>query len=94
MPLFPELQLYLEANYREIVDADDFDPKAVKLSEQPVIRRYRDCNANLRTQLLRIIKRAGLTAWPKLFQNLGQAAQPNWRLSIRYTLRRLARSQQ
>ena len=35
-----------------------------------MITRYRDTNANLRTQLLRIIKRAGLTPWPKLFQNL------------------------
>jgi hypothetical protein len=29
-----------------------------------------ECNANLRTQLERIIGRAGLTPWPKLFQNL------------------------
>jgi len=35
-----------------------------------VITRYRDRNCNLRTQLERIIKRAGLTPWPKLFQNL------------------------
>ncbi len=35
-----------------------------------VITRYRDGNANLRTQLERIIERAGLKPWPKLFQNL------------------------
>ncbi len=35
-----------------------------------VITRYRECNANLRTQLERIIERAGLKPWPKLFQNL------------------------
>ena len=29
--------------------------KTMRLSEQPVITRYRDTNANLRTQLLRII---------------------------------------
>ena len=34
------------------------------------IRRYRDTNANLRTQLKRIIRKAGLEPWPKLFQNL------------------------
>ena len=39
-------------------------------SEQPVITRNRDTNANLRTQLLRIIAKAELTPWPKLFQNL------------------------
>ena len=31
---------------------------------------YRHTNANLRTQLLKIIARAGLKPWPKLFQNL------------------------
>ena len=35
-----------------------------------VITRYRRANSNLRTQLERIIKRAGLEAWPRLFQNL------------------------
>src|SRR5262249_8842512 len=32
--------------------------------------RHRDTNANLPTQLIRIIRRAGVVAWPKLFQNL------------------------
>ena len=68
MPLFPELRPYLQAALDELLM--DFDPKEKRLSEQPIITRYRDTNANLRTQLLRIIKRAGLTAWPKLFQNL------------------------
>ena len=35
-----------------------------------VLTRYRDKGVNLRIQLLRIIKRAGLQPWPKLFQNL------------------------
>ena len=35
-----------------------------------MITRYRDTNSNLRTQLNRIIRRAGLEPWPKLFQNL------------------------
>ena len=68
MPLFPELRPHLQAVLDELLA--DFDPKANRLSEQPVISRYRDTNANLRTQMLRIIKRAGCTAWPKLFQNL------------------------
>ena len=34
------------------------------------ITQYRDPNANLRTQLERILKRAGVPEWPKLFQNL------------------------
>ena len=35
-----------------------------------VITRYRDPRQNLRTQLIQIIKRAGLNPCPKLFQNL------------------------
>ena len=37
---------------------------------QHVITHYRDLNVNLRAQLERIIRRAGLEVWPKLFQNL------------------------
>jgi hypothetical protein len=36
----------------------------------PIITRYRDRNSNLRTQLERIIRKADLKPWPKLFQNL------------------------
>src|SRR5205823_13617452 len=35
-----------------------------------VVTRYRDADQNLRTRMLRIIRRAGLTAWPKPFHNL------------------------
>lgn len=59
VPLFPELRPYLEAAF------DSAEEGAVH-----VVTRYRDANANLRTQLLRIIRRAGLKPWPKLFQNL------------------------
>jgi integrase len=69
MPLFPELRPYLEAVRNELL-AGDFDPKKTPISKQPVITRYRDANANLRTQLIKIIRRAGLKPWPKLFQNL------------------------
>lgn len=59
IPIFPELRPYLDEVYRQAEDG------AVS-----VITRYRHANANLRTPLLRIIKRAGLKPWPKLFQNL------------------------
>lgn len=39
------------------------------------IHRYRDRNANLRTQLVKIIKRAGLKPSPKLFHNLRASRQ-------------------
>ncbi len=56
IPLFRELRPYLE---------DAWQPDA-----QYVITRYRDTNCNLRTYLLKIIAKAGLKPWPKLFQNL------------------------
>ena len=40
-----------------------------------VITRYRERNSNLRTQFLRIIKRAAVEPWPKLFQNLRSTRQ-------------------
>ncbi|WP_390622085.1 tyrosine-type recombinase/integrase [Bythopirellula goksoeyrii] len=68
IPMFAELEPYFEKAWEQAQEA--IDPKQVRLSEQPVIRRYRDNNVNLRTQLLRILKKAGLNPWPKLFQNL------------------------
>jgi integrase len=59
IPLFPELRVILEEAF------DQAEEGAVY-----VINRYRDPKQNLRTQLLRIIRRAGLTPWPKLFHNL------------------------
>ena len=60
IPIFPELRPHPDA--------------AFELAEEGgsayVITRYRDTNTNLRTQLMRIIERAGLEPWPKLFQNL------------------------
>lgn len=59
IPLFPELLPYLQAVF------DEAEPGTVH-----VITRYRETNKNLRTQFGRIVKRAGLDAWPKPFQNL------------------------
>jgi integrase len=59
VPMFPELKPLFQDAF------DQAEPGAVYC-----ITRYRDKAVNLRTQLNRIIKRAGLTPWPKLFQNL------------------------
>jgi len=59
IPIFPELRSRLEEVF------DQAESGAVH-----VITRYRCANANLRTQLQRIIRKAGLKPWPKLFQNL------------------------
>ena len=59
IPLFPELRPLLMEAF-----------ELAQPGTQHVIYRYRDGNANLRTQLQRIIRRAGLDPWPKLFQNM------------------------
>jgi integrase len=59
VPIFPELRPYLDQVWEEAEAGTEY-----------VITRYRGGNANLRTQLERIITRAGLQSWPKLFQNL------------------------
>lgn len=64
IPLFPELRPHLQAAFDEAADG-----------EVHVITRYRDRGCNLRTQLERIIKRAGLEPWPRLFQNLRSSRQ-------------------
>jgi integrase len=59
VPIFPELLPYLREAF-----------EIAKPGARYVIARRRDGNANLRTQLTRIIERAGLAPWPKLFVNL------------------------
>lgn len=59
IPLFPELRPYLDQARQQA------EPGAVW-----VIARYRRENVNLRSQLERIIEKAGLKPWPRLFQNL------------------------
>ena len=64
IPLFPELRTQLEACWAEAEDGAEY-----------IITRYREKNANLRTQLQRILSRAGLEPWPKLFHNLRATRQ-------------------
>lgn len=64
VPIFPELRPYLEEAYDLAIDGTEF-----------AITRYRQSNANLRTSLIRYIRRAGLEPWPKLFNNLRSSCQ-------------------
>jgi len=59
VPMFPELRPLFQ---------DAFD--MAKEGDVYCITRYRDKTTNLRSQMCRIIERAGLQPWPKLFQNL------------------------
>lgn len=58
-PLFPELREVLE-------EAFELAPEG----EDRVIYRYRETERNLRTEMGRIIDRAGEERWPRVFQNL------------------------
>ncbi len=64
IPIFPELLPYLREAYELAPEGAEY-----------VITRYRSADKNLRTQLERIIKRAGLEPWPKLFHNLRATRQ-------------------
>ena len=59
IPLFPELLPILREAFEQAEPGTEY-----------VVTRYRDATQNLRTQLERIIRRAGVKPWPKLFQNL------------------------
>ena len=67
LPLFPELREHFEDVYTL---AKAKSPDGVVSPSAWVITRYRQKNANLRTQLERVIRKAGIEPWPKLFQNL------------------------
>ena len=59
VPIFRELKPFLEEQYELSTPGSEF-----------VLTKQRCTNVNLRQMLLRIIERAGLVAWPKLFHNL------------------------
>ncbi|MFM9959099.1 MAG: tyrosine-type recombinase/integrase [Phycisphaerales bacterium] len=67
VPLFPELLAPLQ----EAFDRAEPDPKG----EGWIITRYRRANCNLRTQFERIIAKAGVTAWPRLFHAMRASRQ-------------------
>ena len=64
VPIFPELRPYLEEAFEQAAEGSLY-----------LVNRYRDTNQNLRTQLNRILRRAGLEPWPKLFHNLRASRQ-------------------
>ena len=64
IPMFPELRKPLTDVLEETRPGEEF-----------VITRYRSTSVNLRTQLLRIAHRAGVTPWPKLWHNMRASRQ-------------------
>ncbi len=49
-----------------------------ELGSNCVITRYRNTNLNLHKPFLKIVENAGLTPWPKLFQNLRSSCETQW----------------
>lgn len=64
VPLFNELEPYLR-------DAFELAPEGSEFC----VTRYRDATQNLRTTMLKIIRRAGLEPWERVFHNLRASRQ-------------------
>jgi hypothetical protein len=73
VPTFPELLPHLSEAFDRAVPGQEY-----------VVTRCRDDGVNLRTQLERIIERAGRVPWPKLFHNLRASRQTE--LAERYPI--------
>jgi len=58
VPMFPELKPLFQDAFEQVREGAVY-----------CIERHRDVEINLRTHLARIVKRASLELWPKLFQN-------------------------
>ncbi len=69
VPIFPELRPYLEAAW------DAVDPEQEPKQEYFITVGRGKSNSYHRTMLTKIIRRAGLTPWPKLWQNLRSTRQ-------------------
>ena len=65
--MFPELASVLNEAYEMAFDR--LEDKSLVVSG-PVVTRYTSADQNLRTTFEKIVTRAGLTPWPKPFQNL------------------------
>ena len=64
VPLFPELRPYLDNAHEIAGDNADY-----------VISTHRLGSGNLRTQAMKLLQRAGLEIWPKLFHNMRASRQ-------------------
>ena len=59
IPLFPEIKIYLEEAREAAVEGENY-----------IFPTLRDPRVNLRQGLIRIVEKAGLPQWPKIFVNL------------------------
>lgn len=79
-PLFPDLREILETLFDEATKDGKYPPSDSFVIDKPA---YRDAamrpggwaNANLRTQLLKILRRAGVAPWSRLFHSMRATRQ-------------------
>lgn len=64
IPIFPELKPFLEESFAKAPAGSVY-----------LIERFRTPTVNMRTQFQRIIARAGVESWPRLFHNLRASRQ-------------------
>jgi integrase len=68
-PIFPELRPFLQ----EL--SDQANPGIDCPLSSPVITRWQSGSQNLRTAFLKLLKRAGVAPWPKLYHNMRASRQ-------------------
>ncbi len=68
-PVFPELRPFLQDLYDRVKPGIDCP------MSDPVITRWRSGDQNLRTAFLKLLARAGVKPWPKLFHNMRASRQ-------------------
>jgi len=72
-PIFSELRPYLEEAFELAADGAEYVVSADYRKAANLPGGWKNCN--LRTQLLKLIRRAGLKPWPRLFQNLRSSCE-------------------
>ncbi len=80
VPLFPELRTILETAFKDATDGATYPPADSYVVDKPgyraaAMRSGGWANANLRTQFLKILKRAGVPAWDRLFHSMRASRQ-------------------
>ena len=76
VPILPPIRTHLERCFNEAADGAVFVLEGLRkcASAQEAVRGFWGA-VNLRQQFLRMIDRAGIALWPKLFHNLRASAQ-------------------
>ena len=80
VPLFTELLPYLETAWNEATDGTQYPSPESYVVDKPAYRAAAMraggwANANLRSQLLKIVKRAGVEPWSRLFHSMRASRQ-------------------